>query len=76
LDRGEQEQGAFQHGVAVIGWNELPDLSAIKTREHYHELDWSTIFKNVLRIEPPLVLTEEQATKLLQVLDECLRVVS
>lgn len=30
---GEQEQAALQHGVAVIGWNELRDLSGIKTRE-------------------------------------------
>ena len=32
-EHGEQEQAALQHGVAVIGWNELRDLSAIKTRE-------------------------------------------
>ena len=30
---GEQENGALEHGVATIGWNELPDLSSIKSRE-------------------------------------------
>jgi restriction system protein len=32
-EHGEQEQAALQHAVAVIGWNELRDLSSIKTRE-------------------------------------------
>jgi len=27
---GEQEHSAFEHGVAVIGWNDLPDLSNIR----------------------------------------------
>jgi len=30
---GEQEEGALEHKVATIGWNELPDLSSIKSRE-------------------------------------------
>lgn len=35
---GEQEQGALEHGVATIGWNELPDLSHVKNREEMAEL--------------------------------------
>ena len=35
---GEQEQGALEHNVAVIGWNELSDLSHVKTREELVEL--------------------------------------
>jgi restriction system protein len=30
---GEQEEGALEHGVATIGWNELPDLSSIRSRD-------------------------------------------
>ncbi|HZA69237.1 MAG TPA: hypothetical protein VE548_06000 [Nitrososphaeraceae archaeon] len=26
---GEQEQGALEHKVATIGWNEIPDVSKI-----------------------------------------------
>jgi restriction system protein len=37
-EHGEQEQAALQHGVAVIGWNELRDLSGIKTREELLQL--------------------------------------
>jgi len=29
---GEQEQGALENDVVTIGWNELPDLSNVKTR--------------------------------------------
>ncbi|WMT18531.1 restriction endonuclease [Parageobacillus toebii] len=35
---GEQQEAALEHGVAVIGWNELPDLSSIQTREQLKEL--------------------------------------
>lgn len=35
---GEQEQGALDNGVVTIGWNELPDLSNIKTREEFSKL--------------------------------------
>lgn len=35
---GEQEQGALEHNVVTIGWNELPDLSKIKDREELAEL--------------------------------------
>lgn len=30
---GEQEQAALDEGLVTIGWNELPDLSGIKSRE-------------------------------------------
>jgi len=30
--RGEQEQGALENSVVTIGWNELPDLSDVKTK--------------------------------------------
>ena len=35
--RGEQERGALDHEVVTIGWNELPDLSNIKTRDELKE---------------------------------------
>ena len=35
---GEQEQGALEHNVATIGWNEIPDVSKIKNREELKEL--------------------------------------
>jgi len=35
---GEQEEGALEHGVATIGWNELPDLSSIRSRDELKEL--------------------------------------
>jgi restriction system protein len=35
---GEQEEGALEHGVATIGWNELPDLSLIGSRDELKEL--------------------------------------
>jgi restriction system protein len=35
---GEQEQGALENGVVTIGWNELSDLSKIKTKEELAEL--------------------------------------
>ncbi|WP_223813669.1 restriction endonuclease [Geobacillus zalihae] len=35
---GEQQEAALEHGVAVIGWNELPDLSSIQTKEQLKEL--------------------------------------
>jgi restriction system protein len=30
---GEREQAALEKNVAVIGWNELPDLSSVQSRE-------------------------------------------
>jgi len=35
---GEQEEGALANNVVTIGWDELPDLSGIKTREELSEL--------------------------------------
>jgi restriction system protein len=35
---GEEEQGALEHNVVTIAWNELPDLSNIKDRESLKEL--------------------------------------
>lgn len=35
---GEQEQGALESEVVTIGWNDLPDLSDIKTKEELAEL--------------------------------------
>ncbi|WP_199426656.1 restriction endonuclease [Thermaerobacillus caldiproteolyticus] len=35
---GEQQEAALENGVAVIGWNELPDLSNIQTREQLKKL--------------------------------------
>ena len=35
---GEQEQGALENNVVTIGWNELPDLSNVKTRGELAEL--------------------------------------
>ena len=36
--RGEQEEAALSNNVATIGWEELPDLSKIGTREELQEL--------------------------------------
>jgi restriction system protein len=35
---GEQEEPALENGLAVIGWDELPDLSSIKSREQLKEV--------------------------------------
>jgi len=35
---GDQEQGAYNNKVVTIGWNELPDLSNIKSEEQLEEL--------------------------------------
>jgi restriction system protein len=35
---GERENFAIEKDVAVIGWDELPDLSGVKTREQLQEL--------------------------------------
>jgi len=32
---GQQEQGALDNNVVTIGWNKLPDLSNIKTKEEF-----------------------------------------
>ncbi len=34
---GEQEQGALEHSVVTIGWNEFSDLSNIKTKDELAE---------------------------------------
>lgn len=36
--RGEREASALEHGVAAIGWNEVPSISGIKTREQLRDL--------------------------------------
>lgn len=35
---GEQESFALEKGLAVIGWDEMPDLSGIKTKQELYEL--------------------------------------
>src|SRR5437868_4152350 len=35
---GEHEETALQKGIVVIGWDELPDLSAVKSRESLAQL--------------------------------------
>jgi len=35
---GEQEQGALENNVVTIGWNELPDLSEVKTKSELVKL--------------------------------------
>lgn len=35
---GEQESIALENGLAIIGWDELPDLSGIVTREELYNL--------------------------------------
>lgn len=35
---GEREEFALENGVAVIGWNEVPDLSEVKSRDALKEL--------------------------------------
>jgi len=35
---GEQEQGALENNVVTIGWNELPDLSGVKTKSELVKL--------------------------------------
>jgi restriction system protein len=35
---GEQEEKVLELGIAAIGWNDLPDLSMIKTREELKQL--------------------------------------
>lgn len=35
--RGEQEEFALNNRVAVIGWDDLPDLSQVQTREELYK---------------------------------------
>src|SRR2546430_563339 len=35
---GEREEAALARGMAIIGWEELPDLSPVKTREALAQL--------------------------------------
>jgi len=35
---GEQEQRALEHGLVTIGWNDLPDLSKIKSRDELRDI--------------------------------------
>jgi restriction system protein len=35
---GEREETALKHGIAVIGWEELGDLSLVKSREELQQL--------------------------------------
>jgi restriction system protein len=35
---GEREQTALEKSVLVIGWNELPDLSAVQSKEALADL--------------------------------------
>jgi restriction system protein len=35
---GEQEQGAIKNSVVAIGWNELPNLSDVKTKEELRSI--------------------------------------
>src|ERR1700687_3054051 len=37
-EHGEREEAALQKGLAIIGWEELPDLTAVKTREDLAQL--------------------------------------
>lgn len=37
-EHGEREEAALQKGLAIIGWEELPDLTALKTREDLTQL--------------------------------------
>jgi restriction system protein len=36
--RGEQEQGALQNNIVTIGWNEIPDVSRIESKEELRDL--------------------------------------
>lgn len=40
--RGEQENFALEHGVAVVGWEELPDLGSVKSREELEAICFQT----------------------------------
>ncbi|HJT47528.1 MAG TPA: hypothetical protein VJ729_05040 [Nitrososphaeraceae archaeon] len=35
---GEEEHGALQHNVATIGWNEMPNVSKIDSKDALKEL--------------------------------------
>jgi len=37
-EHGDQEQGALDNKIITIGWNELPNLSAIQNKEELEEL--------------------------------------
>jgi restriction system protein len=47
-EHGEQEDFAIQKGFAVVGWDELPDLSPIKSRE-----DLAQLMKKTYPDQPP-----------------------
>jgi restriction system protein len=37
-EHGEREEAALQKGLAIIGWEQLPDLTTVKTREALAQL--------------------------------------
>jgi len=47
---GEQEEGALANNVVTIGWDELPDLSGIKTKEELSEL-YNRIYLTAKKME-------------------------
>ena len=51
---GEQEQGAMEHSVETIGWNEMPDISKINNKEQlkdvYLKLNPNTKKMRVVRV--------------------------
>jgi len=48
--RGEQEEGALSKNVVTISWEELPDLSKVKTKEELSELYIKT-YPNAKKME-------------------------
>ena len=47
---GEQEQGALERNVVTIGWDELPDLSKIKTKEALTQL-YTKVYPDAKKME-------------------------
>ncbi|MCE9651848.1 MAG: restriction endonuclease [Nitrosarchaeum sp.] len=47
---GEQEQGALNHNLVAIGWDELPSLSGIKEKEDLEEL-YSKTYPNEKKMQ-------------------------
>lgn len=52
--RGEQEQIALDNNLVTIGWNELPDLSGIETREALAEL-----YRQTHPDDPPTLIANQ-----------------
>ena len=47
---GERENFALEKGVVVIGWDEMPDLSSIKSFDEFNSVKMKSNYRSTLRL--------------------------